>query len=36
MGRIYDNITELIGRTPLLRITRVTDGAKGTVRAIQE
>ncbi len=31
MGRIYDNITELIGRTPLLRITRVTDGAKGTV-----
>jgi len=31
MGRIYDNITELIGRTPLLRITKVTDGAKGIV-----
>ena len=31
MGRIYDSITELVGRTPLLRITKVTDGAKGTV-----
>lgn len=31
MGRIYDSITELIGGTPLLKITRVTDGAGGTV-----
>jgi cysteine synthase A len=31
MGRIYDSITELIGNTPLLRITKVSDGAQGTV-----
>jgi cysteine synthase A len=31
MGRIYDDITELVGRTPLLKITKVTDGAEGTV-----
>ena len=31
MGRIYNSITELVGRTPLLKITKVTDGAKGIV-----
>jgi cysteine synthase A len=31
MGRIYDDITQLVGRTPLLKITKVTDGAEGTV-----
>jgi cysteine synthase A len=31
MGQIYKSITELIGKTPLLRITKVTDDAKGTV-----
>jgi cysteine synthase A len=31
MGRIYNSITELVGRTPLLRINKVTDGAKGIV-----
>src|SRR6059036_3835516 len=32
-GRIYDSITETIGNTPLIRLRRVTDGAKGTVAA---
>jgi len=31
MGRIYNSITELVGNTPLLRITKVTDGAEGIV-----
>lgn len=29
--RIADNITELVGNTPLVRLNRVTDGAKGQV-----
>jgi len=31
MARIYESITELVGNTPLLRITKVTDGAEGVV-----
>src|SRR5262245_44352623 len=30
-GRIYDDITQCIGMTPLIRLRRVTDGARGTV-----
>src|SRR5438874_2605484 len=30
-GRIYDDITQTIGNTPLIRLRRVTDGAKATV-----
>ena len=33
MGRIYDNIVETIGNTPLVRLHRVTDGAKADVLA---
>ena len=33
MARIYDDITKLIGATPLVRINRITDGAKATVLA---
>jgi cysteine synthase len=32
-GRIYDDITQTIGATPLVRLRRVVDGAKGTVVA---
>ena len=30
-GRIYDDITQTIGQTPLIRLRRVVDGAKGIV-----
>ncbi|MBI3978392.1 MAG: cysteine synthase A [Chloroflexi bacterium] len=33
MARIYDDITQTIGRTPLVRLRRVTDGAGATVLA---
>lgn len=33
MGRIYNDITETVGRTPLVRLNRVTDGATATVLA---
>ncbi|MSR31963.1 MAG: cysteine synthase A [Gemmataceae bacterium] len=32
-GKIYDDITQCIGNTPLVRIRKVTDGAKGQVVA---
>lgn len=32
-GRIYDNLTETIGQTPLVRLQRVTQGCAGTVLA---
>src|SRR3954469_10169640 len=35
-GRIYDDITQTIGNTPLIRLRRVTDGAKATVVAKME
>ncbi len=31
MGRVYESITELIGKTPLLRLGKVTDGADASV-----
>lgn len=31
MGRIYNNIIETIGRTPLVRLNRVTDGLPATI-----
>ncbi len=33
MARIHDDITKLIGNTPLVRINRITDGAKAAVLA---
>ncbi|MEE6272787.1 cysteine synthase A [Georgenia wangjunii] len=33
MARIYDDVTALIGRTPLVRLNRVTEGSKATVLA---
>ncbi|MGI5938265.1 MULTISPECIES: cysteine synthase A [Methanoculleus] len=33
MGRIYNDITRTIGNTPLVRLNRVTDGARATVLA---
>jgi len=33
MGRIYNSILETIGKTPLVRLNKVTDGAKATVLA---
>ncbi len=26
MGKIYDNVTELVGHTPLVRLNRLTEG----------
>ena len=31
MGRIYNDITETIGRTPLVRLNRVTHGLDATI-----
>ena len=31
MGRIYNNIVETVGRTPLVRLNKVTDGVEATV-----
>ncbi|GIG29197.1 cysteine synthase A [Cellulomonas marina] len=33
MARIYDDATQLIGNTPLVRLNRITDGAQATVLA---
>ncbi|MGB0582551.1 MAG: PLP-dependent cysteine synthase family protein, partial [Limisphaerales bacterium] len=33
MGRIYNNIVETVGRTPLVKLNRVTDGVEVTVLA---
>jgi len=33
MARIYDDVTQLIGNTPLVRLNRITDGAAGDVVA---
>src|SRR5437764_11405890 len=35
-GRIYDDITQCIGHTPLIKLRRVVDGAKGVVVAKME
>jgi len=35
-GKIYDDITQCIGNTPLIKLRRVTDGAKGIVVAKME
>src|SRR5580692_4735265 len=31
MGRIYNNVVETVGRTPLVRLNRVTDGVPATI-----
>src|SRR3974390_157408 len=31
MGRIYNNIIDTVGRTPLVRLNKVTDGAPATI-----
>ncbi len=33
MAQVFDNITEVFGRTPLVRLNRVTEGAEATVLA---
>ena len=33
MARIYDDVTKLVGNTPLVRLNRITDGAGATVAA---
>src|SRR6201992_3654372 len=30
-GTVYENVTELVGRTPLVKLNRVSDGAAATV-----
>ena len=35
-GKIYDNITQAIGHTPLIRLQRVVGNAKATVAAKME
>ena len=32
-GQIYDNVTEAVGRTPLVRLNRLTEGVDATVLA---
>ena len=31
MGKIYEDITRAIGRTPLVKLNRLTDGLKATI-----
>lgn len=31
MARIYDDVTQLVGRTPLVRLNRLTEGLEATV-----
>ena len=33
MARVYDDITQTVGNTPLVRLNRITDGARATVLA---
>ena len=33
MGRIYNDIVETVGRTPLVRLNKVTNGAPATILA---
>ena len=33
MARVYDDITQVFGNTPLVRLNAVTDGAEATVLA---
>lgn len=33
MGRIYDNVSELVGRTPIVRLNRLTEGLRAEVVA---
>ncbi len=33
MAQVYDNITQVFGRTPLVRLNRLTEGAGATVLA---
>ncbi len=33
MGRIYDNVSELVGRTPIVRLNRLTEGLAAQVVA---
>src|SRR5690625_7065612 len=31
MAKIYDDVTQLVGKTPLVRLNRITEGAQATV-----